>query len=107
MKRFASVTGLRPEMAERYKELHSNVWPEVLAELTACNISNYSIFVHDDQLFSYLEYHGSNWADDNAKMAASATTQEWWALTDPCQVRPAADGGDRPWVSMMEVFHHD
>lgn len=107
MIRLGQVTRLRPEKAEEYRTLHADVWPSVLEMITACNIRNYSIFIHDDMLFSYFEYHGVDWDGDQAKMAAHPQTRQWWELTDVCQMRVVDDGIDRPWAEIEEVFHHD
>ncbi|MFZ8521076.1 L-rhamnose mutarotase, partial [Staphylococcus aureus] len=59
------------------------------------NIRNFTIFVRGDVLFGYYEYVGDDLAADDAKMAADPVTQEWWALTGPCQV-PFDDVGSEP-----------
>ena len=41
-----------------------------------CNIRNYSIYLKDDVLFGYFEYHGTDYSGDMAKMAADPKTQE-------------------------------
>jgi L-rhamnose mutarotase len=107
VQRFAAVTRLRPEKEAEYRRLHDAVWPGVLATLKAANIANYSIYLRDGLLFSYLEYHGVDYAADLAAIAADATTQAWWKLTDPCQrpLEPADDG--RPWAPAEELFHLD
>jgi len=105
MKRYGSVIKLRPERIDEYKRYHEQVWPEVLATIRRCNIRNYSIFLKDDLLFAYFEYHGTDYAADMAKMAADPKTQEWWAVMDPMQ-RPldtCAEG--EWWANMQEVFH--
>lgn len=107
MIRLAQVTGLAFGMEEEYRRLHDDVWPEVLEALTTAHFANYSIFVHGDQLFAYLEYHGEDLEADSARMAADPKVQEWWRHTDPCQVRPLDDGEERPWVNIEEIFHHD
>ena len=107
MKRYGSVIQLKPEKEEEYKRLHADVWPEVLAMIRACNIQNYSIFLRDGLLFSYFEYHGEDYQADMAKMAADSKTQEWWALTDPCQKPVASHGPGEWWTPMEEVFHTD
>jgi len=107
MKRYGSVIKLKPEKEEEYLQLHANAWPEVLAMIRACNIRNYSIFLRDGFLFSYFEYHGEDYEADMAKMAADAKTQEWWALTDPCQEPVPTHAPDEWWASMKEVFHTD
>lgn len=105
--RIATVIRLRPEKEAEYRELHAAVWPEVLATLKRAKISNYSIFLRDGLLFSYLEYDGDDYAADSALIAADPDTQRWWKLTDPCQqpVESAADG--EWWAPTEEVFHLD
>ena len=104
--RIGQVVRLRPEHTEAYLALHRTAWPEVLAMISECNITNYSIFHRDGLLFSYFEYVGSDWDGDNAKMMADPVTREWWKLTDPCQQPVAGHDGPRPWAPMTEVFHH-
>ena len=83
--RVASVIRLRPEHEEAYRELHRAAWPEVLAALTRAHVRNYSIFLRDGLLFSYLEYVGDDYAADMDAIAADEATRRWWELTDPCQ----------------------
>ena len=107
MRRYATVIRLRPEKEAEYRELHAQVWPGVLAALRRANISNYSIFLRDGLLFSYLEYTGTDYAADTAGIAADEETRRWWKVTDPCQqpVDTAAEG--EWWAPMTEVFHMD
>ncbi|WP_037909163.1 L-rhamnose mutarotase [Actinacidiphila yeochonensis] len=107
MQRFASVIRLRPEKEAEYRRLHADVWPGVRAALKRANIGNYSIFLRDGLLFSYLEYTGDDYAADTAAIAADPTTRQWWEVTDPCQqpLDSAADG--EWWAPAEEVFHLD
>ena len=107
MKRYGSVIKLRPEKLEEYKELHANVWPDVLKMIRECNIRNYSIYYKDGFLFSYFEYIGDDYAADMQKMADDPTTQEWWKLTDPCQEPLETRKPGEHWASMEEFFHTD
>jgi L-rhamnose mutarotase len=112
MKRYATVIGLRPEKLDEYKKLHAAVWPDVLKTIKQCHIQNYSIFLRrlDDgqfYLFSYLEYTGTDYAADMARMAADPPTQRWWAICDPCQKPLAGLGAGEWWAKMDEVFHLD
>jgi L-rhamnose mutarotase len=107
VKRFGQVIGVDPAQFEKYKEYHAAVWPEILAMIKACNIANYSIFHKDGQLFAYMEYTGSDFAADMAKMAADPKTQEWWDVMMPMQ-RPVANRAPGEWwATMEEVFHLD
>ena len=106
------VLRLRPGKLDEYVRLHASAWPAVLATITACNIRNYSIFLKllDDgrpYLFSYFEYHGSNYAADMLTMAGDATTREWWSLCEPCQDPLATRAEGEWWAQMTEIFHHE
>ncbi|MBL8131563.1 MAG: L-rhamnose mutarotase [Anaerolineae bacterium] len=107
MKRFGQVIGVKPEAFNEYVKYHANVWPDVLAMISKCNIRNYSIFHRDNVLFAYFEYHGDDFAADMAKMAADPTTQKWWDIMMPMQtpLEPRAEG--EWWATMDEVFHTD
>lgn len=111
-KRFASVTGLKKEKLATYRALHAAVWPEVLAKIKDCNISNYSIYLKEIDssyyLFSYMEYTGQDFKADMEKMAADSLTRAWWKVTDPCQSPlPEAEAQGKIWAEAAEVFHTD
>ncbi len=96
-----------PERLEEYKRYHARVWPEVLDMIRECNIRNYSIYHKDGYLFSYFEYHGTDFNADMAKMAAHPKTQEWWAIMKPMQKPLATRKEGEWWADMEEVFHTD
>jgi L-rhamnose mutarotase len=110
IQRFASITGLKPEKLDYYKQLHANAWPAVLKKIKECNIQNYSVYLkkiqNDYYLFGYFEYVGSDFKADMKKMADDPTTQRWWKETDPCQQPlPEAAAKKQIWTTMEEVFH--
>jgi L-rhamnose mutarotase len=107
MKRYGMVLGLKPEKLDEYKRYHADTWPEILDMIRQCNIRNYSIFYRDGLLFSYFEYHGSDFKADMEKMAANRRTQEWWAIMEPMQMPVETAGEGEWWVEMEEVFHTD
>jgi L-rhamnose mutarotase len=110
--RLGSVIGLKSEKLEEYKKLHAAIWPEVAKAVREANIRNYSIYLRkmpdgSHYLFSYLEYVGTDYQADMAKLAANPKVKEWWKVTNPCQ-QPLA--GSKPsdwWASMEEVFHQE
>ncbi len=112
VKRFGSVTGLKPEKLAYYKNLHAHAWPAVLRKIKECNIKNYSIYVQKIgnayYLFSYFEYTGEDFEADMKKMAVDPDTQRWWKETDPCQ-QPLSEASakNKIWTDMEEVFHTD
>ena len=108
--RFAWVTGLKPDKAAYYRDLHAHPWPGVLKQIEACHVQNYSIFEREidgkTYLFSYLEYTGTDFAADMKKMAADPETQRWWKETDPCQQPlPDAAAQGKIWSDTKEVFY--
>jgi L-rhamnose mutarotase len=105
MTRYGSVLRLKSDSIDAYKTYHAKVWPEVIDTIRLCNIRNYSIFLKDDLLFGYFEYHGADYEADMAKMAADPKTQEWWSIMMPMQVPVDARKPGEWWASMEEVFH--
>jgi L-rhamnose mutarotase len=112
LQRYGSIIGLKPEKIAYYKELHHAVWPGVLKMIKDCHIRNYSIYLKEIEpgrfyLFSYLEYMGTDYEADMARMAADPTTRKWWEETDPCQFPIPVRAQGEKWAGMEEVFHID
>jgi L-rhamnose mutarotase len=107
MKRYGTMLRLKPGAEETYRKYHQAVWPEVLRMIADCNIRNYSIYLKDDILFGYFEYHGADFEADMKKMAADPKTQEWWAVMMPLQEPIPTRKEGEWWAEMDEVFHAD
>ena len=109
-KRYAMVTGLKPEKEQYYRELHAKPWPSVMAKIEESNIREFSIHRVEiggrPYLFAYFEYVGDDFDADMAKMAADPETQRWWKETDPCQ-RPLPEAAKKGeiWTMAEEVFY--
>ena len=106
MERMGQVLALKPGTIAEYKRLHAAVWPEVLRDIAAGNIRNYSIFLKEPEnlLFAYWEYHGSDFAADMAKIAASPDTQRWWDICMPLQQPLETRKPGEWWARMEQVF---
>jgi L-rhamnose mutarotase len=107
VQRYAQIIRLRPEDQAEYVRYHTQVWPAVLQTIADCGIRNYSIFLRNDMLFAYFEYHGSDYAGDMRKMAACPDTQRWWSIMDPMQLPMEDAAGSEKWSLLREVFHFD
>ena len=109
MRRYGSVLGLSEAGKAEYRALHAAVWPAVLARIAESNIRNYTIFLREPEnlLFSYFEYHGSDYAADMARMAADPETQRWWAINMPLQRPLESREATEWWAGMEEIFHAD
>ncbi|HVW57154.1 MAG TPA: L-rhamnose mutarotase [Rhizobiaceae bacterium] len=109
MQRMGMVIGLAPGKVAEYKRLHAAAWPEILELISACNITNYSIYLKEPEnlLFGYWEYIGKDFEADMRKMADNPRNKEWWSVCMPCQ-RPLETRAEGEWWAMMEeVFHVD
>ena len=103
MERMGMVIGLKSEHIDEYRRLHAETWPEILAKISECNITNYSIYLKEPEnlLFGYWEYVGTDFAADAAKMAADPKTQEWWKICMPMQ-DPLETRKEGEWWAMMD-----
>lgn len=111
VQRFGSVIGLKREKQVIYDMLHAHPWEPINTMIRESNIRNYSIYETELDgklyLFAYFEYTGNDFKADSAKMAKDKATQEWWKLTDPCQIRlPGTPEGEQ-WKRIREVYHLD
>ncbi len=107
--RFVWVTGLKPDKAEHYRELHAHPWPGVNKMIKECHIQNFSIHEREidgkTYLIAYLEYTGKDFAADMKRMAADPETQRWWNETDPCQSPlPDAAAKGKIWSDTEEIY---
>ncbi len=102
---FGQLGRLKPDKIEEYAALHAAPWPGVQETITACNLRNYSIFLHGDLVFAYLEYVGEDYEADMAKMADDPITQEWWTHTKPCFLRYAVDSNSEFYHDMKQIFY--
>lgn len=110
--RYAWVTGLKPESADKYRALHAAPWPGVVAKIRECHIRNFNIYEREiggkTYLFAYLEYTGRDFDADMKSMAADPETQRWWKETDPCQEPlPEALAAGKIWSDAHELMHLD
>jgi L-rhamnose mutarotase len=108
--RFVWVTGLKPEKAEHYRELHAHPWPGVNKMIKESHINNFSIHEREIDgklyLIAYLEYTGDDFDADMKKMAADPETQRWWKETDPCQLPlPEALAKGKIWTDTRELYY--
>lgn len=110
VKRFGSVIELIPEKEHLYRQLHADVWPEVLAAIKKANIQNYNIFIAElggkKYLFSYMEYAGDDIEKDFAGIGDDPTTRDkWWPITDGCQKRLKGTPEGEQWKSLEMLMH--
>lgn len=107
MKRFGQMIRLKPKRIEEYKKLHASVWPTVTMAIAKSNIKNYSIYLKDETLFAFFEYHGSEFDNDMEEMANNPVIQKWWDACKPCMIPIDTREEGEWWANMEEIFHQD
>jgi L-rhamnose mutarotase len=107
VKRIAQTIRLRPERRREYLDLHAVVPPDVEAALLRAHVRNYSIFLREDVLFAYFEYHGEDFDADMTAIGADPASREWWKLSDPCQEPWPDRGAGGQWSDLPEIWHLD
>lgn len=105
MKRIGRIVELKPEMKEKYIQLHANPWPEVTKAIHDCGIRNFSIYIKGDILFSYFEYIGDNYVEDMKRL--NLLTSEWLKETDACQKPSLGAATGELWSLMDEIFYQE
>lgn len=109
MQRFGWIGKLKPDLVQKYVELHADTWPVVLRRNKDCNLQNYSIFHKrlpsgEHLLFSYVEYVGQDFAADMERMAADPEVQRWWAECKPCFAEIDELPPGEVWAPMDSIF---
>jgi L-rhamnose mutarotase len=102
MQRVAFRLWVKPEQLEEYKRLHKEVWPELLADMWAAGIRNYSIFADGPELFGYLECN--DWAAVNESLAQSDANRRWQEFMRGYLATHVDPDAAEPVRLMEEVF---
>lgn len=104
MQRVAFLIKVKPEKLDEYRKLHDPIWPELIEELKAAGISNYSLWLQPDGTeFGYLECE--NWQSACEYLAASDVHKKWQTLMQNYLDTPLNDGqGSHPVTMLEQVF---
>lgn len=93
---------VKPEKLEEYKRLHQEVWPELLEDMRAASIRNYSIFADGPELFGYLEC--DDWEQASAALANSDANRRWQEFMSGYLATPVDPDAAESMRMMEEVF---
>ncbi|HXW82249.1 MAG TPA: L-rhamnose mutarotase [Acidimicrobiales bacterium] len=99
VRREAWVMWLKPGNEEIYKQKHDEIWPELVDQIRAHGISNYSIYRDGLTLFAYLERDGTAPLPEEP----DPVTWRWWKMMEP-YMECNADGSPRRG-EVEEMFH--
>ena len=104
MKRFATLTKLKPGAKEQYKKIHDEIWDEIIAANDESNFHNFSIYIIDDYMFSYFEYTGSDYDADIKKKLSLPAIAKWRDFTG--QYTDFVKDGIKT-IPLEELWHND
>lgn len=105
MERIAFRLWVQPDKLEEYTRLHQEVWPELLADIRAAGIYNYSIFADGPELFGYLEC--DDWNATSEALAKSDANRRWQEFMRGYLASPVDPDSPEPLRLLDEVFRMD
>lgn len=107
MKRFCQTLTLRqdPELTEKYIEVHSHVWPEIIAGQHEVGILSMEIYAKGNLLFMIVDtVDDFDWECDMARLATFPRQAEWEAYVSQFQgCDPNATSAEK-WQLMTQIF---
>lgn len=91
------------EKLPAYKEWHRKVYPELLRDMTAAGIQNYSLFLDPEgNVFGYLE--SADWQKADAEMGKSDANRRWQEVMKEYIITPT-DPKASAATTLEEAFH--
>ena len=107
MKRYCQTLTLKndAELISKYIEVHSHVWPEVIAGQHEVGILSMQIYAHGAVLFMIVDtIDDFDWERDMARLATLPRQAEWEAYVSQFQgCDPNASSADK-WQMICKIF---
>ena len=107
MKRYCQTLTLvnDTELIEKYVDVHSNVWPEIIEGQREVGILDMQIFIKDTLLFMICDtVDDFDWERDMARLATLPRQAEWEAYVAQFQGCRADARSDEKWQMMKRIF---
>ena len=107
MKRYCQTLTLvdNPELVEKYIEVHSHVWPEVIAGQHEVGILQMQIYRLGRSLFMIMDtVDDFDFARDMARLAGLPRQAEWEAYVSQFQGCAAGASSAEKWQMMEKIF---
>ncbi|MBE6341927.1 MAG: L-rhamnose mutarotase [Lentimicrobiaceae bacterium] len=107
MKRYCQTLTLvnDTELIEKYVEVHSHVWPEIIEGQHEVGILDMQIFIKDNLLFMICDtVDDFDWERDMARLATLPRQAEWEAYVAQFQGCRADARSDEKWQRMERIF---
>ena len=105
MKQVGMTWRARPECWEQYRDIHLNVWPELLQTFAEHGVHNFNCYAFGTQIFAYLEIEGDDVYEVLGRVAETETKKRWDALVMPWLEPEAVDGCGKTFLEIEHIFH--
>jgi L-rhamnose mutarotase len=102
MQRVGMYFSVKPGMEGVYREKHQKVWPAVLEGIQEAGIRNYSIYMKDNELYSYFEV--GNLDKTMTALAQDIENQKWQQFMAP-YMSVSSGVSDGSTIYLDEVFY--
>ena len=104
MTRAAFTMKLKPGSEAEYRRRHDEIWPELVRELEAAGVGDYSIYLEESTLtlfaFQKLKDHNTS-----ALLPQNPIVKKWWKyMADLMETNPDSSPVTG---ALTEVFHMD
>jgi len=105
MKRVGMTWRVDPAQWEEYRQIHLNPWPELLKEIQAVGIHNYSIFAFGTRVFAYMEVDGDDALEALGRLAETEIKKRWDAEVTAWVLPEAEDGTGIQFMELEPIFY--
>lgn len=107
MQRYCLALDLKDDadLIAAYKELHSNVWPQIIESITGAGIDQMEIYLAGNRLFMIMEAN-DDFSFEKKALAdgANEKVKQWEELMWKYQqALPVAKPGEK-WILMEKIF---
>ena len=107
MKRYCQTLSLKddPQLVEKYIEVHSHVWPEIIEGQHEVGILSMEIYAKGCTLFMIVDtVDDFDWERDMARLSTLPRQAEWEAYVSQFQgCDPSASSAEK-WHLMEKIF---
>jgi L-rhamnose mutarotase len=90
---------------EEYRRIHLNPWPELLEEIQAVGIHNYSIFAFGTRVFAYMEIDGDDPLEALDRLAQTEIKKRWDQEVTVWVLPEAEEGTGIQFLELEPIFY--
>ncbi len=104
MTRAAFTMKLKPGFEAEYRRRHDEIWPELVKELEAAGVSDYSIYL-DPKTLTLFAFQKLKDHNRSASLASTAIVKKWWKYM--ADIMDTNADNSPVTTELVEVFHMD